>query len=98
MTGLRERQKADRTRRILEAASRLFRDTGYGAIRIEDIANAAEARDAVEDVIEPYLLQQGFIQRTPRGRILTPHAFRHLGLPEPSREAAQFGLFGDGEA
>ncbi|MEY4872241.1 MAG: hypothetical protein RLZZ563_1571 [Pseudomonadota bacterium] len=42
MTGLRERQKADRTRRILEAASRLFRDTGYGAIRIEDIANAAE--------------------------------------------------------
>jgi AcrR family transcriptional regulator len=42
MTGLRERQKADRTRRILEAASRLFRDTGYGAIRIEDIASAAE--------------------------------------------------------
>ncbi|MFN3077597.1 MAG: TetR/AcrR family transcriptional regulator [Alphaproteobacteria bacterium] len=42
MTGLRERQKADRTRRILEAASRLFRDHGYGAIRIEDIAQAAE--------------------------------------------------------
>ncbi len=42
MTGLRERQKADRTRRIIEAASRLFRDQGYGAIRIEDIAQAAE--------------------------------------------------------
>ena len=42
MTGLRERQKADRTRRILEAAARLFRDHGYGAIRIEDIAAAAE--------------------------------------------------------
>jgi len=42
MTGLRERQKADRTRRILEAAARLFRDHGYGAIRIEDIAQAAE--------------------------------------------------------
>jgi len=42
MTGLRERQKADRTRRILEAASRLFRDQGYDAVRIEDIAAAAE--------------------------------------------------------
>jgi AcrR family transcriptional regulator len=42
MAGLRERQKADRTLRILEAASRLFRDQGYGAIRIEDIAHAAE--------------------------------------------------------
>ena len=42
MTGLRERQKADRTSRILTSASRLFRETGYGAIRIEDIAQAAE--------------------------------------------------------
>lgn len=42
MTGLRERQKADRTSRILTSASRLFRDTGYGAVRIEDIAQAAE--------------------------------------------------------
>jgi AcrR family transcriptional regulator len=42
MTGLRERQKADRSRRILEAALRLFRDLGYGAVRIEDIAEAAE--------------------------------------------------------
>lgn len=42
MAGLRERQKADRTSRILDAASRLFRETGYGAVRIEDIAQAAE--------------------------------------------------------
>lgn len=42
MTGLRERQKADRSRRILEAALRLFRDQGYGAVRIEDIAEAAD--------------------------------------------------------
>jgi AcrR family transcriptional regulator len=42
MTGLRERQKADRSRRILEAASRLFREHGYGAIRIDDIAHGAE--------------------------------------------------------
>ena len=47
----------------------------------------------------PICIQKGFVQRTPRGRVLTPHAFRHLGMPEPSREnAAQFGLFsGDGD-
>ncbi len=43
----------------------------------------------------PELTQQGFIKRTPRGRILTSHAFRHLGLPELRRDVAQFGLFGD---
>jgi Holliday junction DNA helicase RuvB len=71
---------------------------GGGPVGIETIAaSLSEPRDAIEEIIEPFLLQQGFIQRTPRGRILTPHAFRHLGMPEPSREAAQFGLFGDGE-
>ncbi|WP_336486495.1 Holliday junction DNA helicase RuvB C-terminal domain-containing protein, partial [Methylobacterium nigriterrae] len=47
----------------------------------------------------PYLIQKGFVQRTPRGRILTPHAFRHLGLTTPKREAgSQAGLFaGDGD-
>ncbi len=70
-----------------------------GPVGIETIAaSLSEPRDAIEEIIEPFLLQQGFIQRTPRGRILTPHAFRHLGLPEPMREGAQFGLFGDGEA
>ena len=71
---------------------------GGGPVGIETIAAAlSEPRDAIEDIIEPYLLQQGFLQRTPRGRVLTPTAFRHLGLAEPSRPAAQFGLFGDGD-
>ena len=72
---------------------------GGGPVGIETIAAAlSEPRDAIEDIIEPYLLQQGFLQRTPRGRLLTANAFRHLGLAEPKREAAQFGLFdGEGE-
>ena len=71
---------------------------GGGPVGIETIAaSLSEPRDAIEEIIEPFLLQQGFIQRTPRGRLLTPHAFRHLGLPEPSREGAQFGLFSEGE-
>src|SRR5256885_1421957 len=48
----------------------------------------------LEQIIEPFLIQKGFIQRTPRGRLLTGHAFRHLGLAEPTRDPAQFGLFG----
>jgi len=43
------------------------------------------------------LIQCGLLQRTPRGRLITAHAFRHLGLPEPARDPAQFGLFGNGE-
>jgi Holliday junction DNA helicase RuvB len=71
---------------------------GGGPVGIDTIAAAlSEPRDAIEDIIEPYLLQQGFLQRTPRGRLLTPNAFRHLGLTEPKREATQFGLFGDEE-
>ena len=57
----------------------------------------SEPRDAIEKIIEPFLIQQGFLQRTPRGRILTPHAFRHLGMAEPVREPTQFGLFLEGE-
>jgi len=71
---------------------------GGGPVGIETIAAAlSEPRDAIEDIIEPYLLQQGFLQRTPRGRLLTPQAFRHLGLAEPARTGAQFGLFGEDE-
>jgi Holliday junction DNA helicase RuvB len=72
---------------------------GGGPVGIETIAAAlSEPRDAIEDIIEPFLLQQGFIQRTPRGRLLTGAAFKHLGLAEPTRDPAQFGLFGaDGE-
>jgi Holliday junction DNA helicase RuvB len=68
---------------------------GGGPVGIETIAAAlSEPRDAIEEIIEPFLIQRGFIQRTPRGRLLTGHAFRHLGLAEPARDPAQFGLFG----
>jgi Holliday junction DNA helicase RuvB len=57
---------------------------GGGPVGIETIAAAlSEGKDALEEVIEPYLLQQGFIGRTPRGRVLTLKAFRHLGLAAP---------------
>jgi len=67
---------------------------GGGPVGIETIAAAlSEPRDAIEEIIEPFLIQKGFIQRTPRGRLLTGHAFRHLGLAEPARDPSQFGLF-----
>ncbi len=79
-------------RRYLSTISLSF---GGGPVGIETIAAAlSEPRDAIEEIIEPFLIQKGFVQRTPRGRILTPHAFRHLGLEEPQRETVQFGLFG----
>ena len=66
---------------------------GGGPVGIETIAAAlSEPRDAIEEIIEPYLIQKGFVQRTPRGRVLTPHAFRHLGLPQPTLQTDQFGL------
>ena len=69
---------------------------GGGPVGVETMAAAlSEPRDAIEDIIEPYLIQCGFLQRTPRGRLLTSHAFRHLGLAEPARDPAQFGLFND---
>lgn len=74
---------------------------GGGPVGIETIAaGLSEPRDAIEDIIEPYLIQQGFIQRTPRGRVLTPNAWRHLGLraPENMVGAAQIGLFDDEES
>jgi Holliday junction DNA helicase RuvB len=66
-----------------------------GPVGVETLAAAlSEPRDAIEDIIEPYLIQCGFLQRTPRGRLVTAHGFRHLGMPEPARDPAQFGLFG----
>ncbi|MEQ9244973.1 MAG: Holliday junction branch migration DNA helicase RuvB, partial [Nitratireductor sp.] len=74
---------------------------GGGPVGIETIAAAlSEPRDAIEDIIEPYLIQQGFIQRTPRGRVLAARAWRHMGLQPPKELAeAQISLFqqGDGE-
>ncbi len=61
--------------------SMIARNFGGGPVGIETIAaGLSEPRDAIEDIIEPYLIQQGFIQRTPRGRVLTANAWRHLGL------------------
>jgi len=57
---------------------------GGGPVGIETLAAAlAEQRDTIEEVIEPYLIQQGFLMRTPRGRALAAEAYRHLGLAEP---------------
>ena len=68
-------------RRFLKA---LIENYGGGPVGMDTLAAAiAEARDAVEDVIEPYLLQQGFIMRTPRGRVACAKAYAHLGLSAP---------------
>jgi holliday junction DNA helicase RuvB len=69
---------------------------GGGPVGVETLSAAlSEQRDTLEEVVEPFLLQQGLIQRTPRGRMLTAHAWKHLGLPVP---AATPGLFDDGPA
>jgi Holliday junction DNA helicase RuvB len=66
---------------------------GGGPVGVETIAaSLSEARDAIEEVIEPFLIQQGFVNRTPRGRLLTPHAFRHLGLAVPQRPEITQGM------
>lgn len=66
---------------------------GGGPVGVETLSAAlSESRDAIEEVIEPYLLQQGLIARTPRGRMLAPRAWRHLGIEAP-RGADQGVLF-----
>ncbi len=85
--------------RALRYLNLLALSFGGGPVGIETIAAAlSEPRDAIADLIEPFLMQRGFIQRTPRGRVLTLHAFKHLGLKEPARDASQFGLFGEDAA
>jgi len=62
-----------------------------GPVGVENLAAAiGEERDTIEDVIEPYLIQQGFLMRTPRGRVATPNAYRHLGLKPPNDSADLF--------
>jgi len=66
---------------------------GGGPVGVETMAAAlGDQRDVIEEVIEPYLLQEGFVQRTPRGRLLTEAAFRHLGLPLPAALPGQLDL------
>jgi len=105
-----ERKVADRALSALEvdasgldAMDRRYLGTialnyGGGPVGVDTIAAAlSEPRDALEDIIEPYLIQKGFLQRTPRGRLLTGAAFKHLGLAEPARDPSQFGLFAGDE-
>ena len=74
---------------------------GGGPVGVETVAAAlGDERDVIEEVVEPYLIQEGFVQRTPRGRLLTRIAFRHLDLPLPPTPPAQLDLLGheiDGE-
>jgi holliday junction DNA helicase RuvB len=87
----------------LDAMDRRYLSTiamnyGGGPVGVETLAAAlSEPRDAIEDIIEPYLIQCGLLQRTPRGRLMTGRGFKHLGLAEPARDPAQFGLFGASE-
>ncbi len=62
-----------------------------GPVGLSTLAAAVdEEQDTIEDVYEPYLLQQGLIKRTPRGRVITPRGFEHLGLPVPDGTASLF--------
>jgi len=77
-------------RKLLSAVIDRF---GGGPVGIESLAAAVgEERDTLEDVVEPFLIQQGFLQRTPRGRVAAPLAYAHFGLTEP-RNQETGGLF-----
>jgi Holliday junction DNA helicase RuvB len=69
-------------RKLLEAVIHRF---DGGPVGLDNIAaSIGEERETIEDVIEPYLIQQGYLQRTPRGRIATLAAYRHLGVTPPA--------------
>jgi len=79
-------------RKLLLAVIEKF---GGGPVGLDNLAHAiGEETDTIEDVLEPFLIQQGFVQRTPRGRIATPLAYRHFGLDAP-RRAESGTLFDD---
>ena len=92
--------KLEVDKRGLDAMDRRYLDCiavkfGGGPVGVETLAAAlSEERDTIEEVIEPYLIQQGFLLRTPRGRALAAVAYRHLGLDEPDG-AAQLDLIAD---
>jgi Holliday junction DNA helicase RuvB len=78
-------------RKLLDAVIHRF---DGGPVGLDNVATAiGEERDTIEDVIEPFLIQQGFLQRTPRGRVATLAAYRHLGVAPPKTSG---GLFADG--
>ncbi|HEY9446368.1 MAG TPA: Holliday junction branch migration DNA helicase RuvB [Burkholderiales bacterium] len=70
-------------RKLLEAVIDKF---GGGPVGVENLASAiGEERETIEDVLEPFLIQQGYLHRTPRGRVATGAAYRHFGLTQPAR-------------
>ncbi|GAB4212877.1 MAG: Holliday junction branch migration DNA helicase RuvB [Rhodoferax sp.] len=78
-------------RKLLEAVVHRF---DGGPVGVDNVAaSIGEERETIEDVIEPYLIQQGYLQRTPRGRVATLAAYRHLGLQAPARA----GFAGDAD-
>jgi len=82
-------------RRLLRAVIEKF---SGGPVGLDNVAAAiGEERDTIEDVLEPYLIQQGYLQRTPRGRIATAAAWRHFGLAAPARQGMP-DLFDEGES
>jgi Holliday junction DNA helicase RuvB len=75
-------------RKLLEAVIHRF---DGGPVGLDNIAaSIGEERDTIEDVIEPYLIQQGYLQRTPRGRMATLAAFKHLGVTPPKSFGERF--------
>ena len=97
--------RLDVDNRGLDAMDRRYlgcigRDFDGGPVGVETLAaSLSEQRDAIEEIIEPYLIQQGFLQRTPRGRVLTRAGYAHLGMAVPEqRSAEQFALLSDAEA
>ncbi len=73
-------------RKLLLAVLEKF---GGGPVGLDNLAAAiGEERDTIEDVLEPYLIQQGYLMRTPRGRVATPQAYQHFGLPLPQGQAS----------
>jgi len=79
-------------RKLLEAVVHRF---DGGPVGLDNVAAAiGEEPGTIEDVIEPYLIQQGYLQRTPRGRVATLMAYRHLGLAPPQRGGDLFDASG----
>jgi Holliday junction DNA helicase RuvB len=105
--GIIDAEVADKALRMLEVDSEgldqldhrylncIAKNYDGGPVGIETISAAlSEPRDALEEIVEPFLLQQGFIGRTPRGRVMTARAYKHMGMTGPARQSTpQFGLF-----
>jgi Holliday junction DNA helicase RuvB len=71
----------------------IARDFEGGPVGVDTIAaSLSEQRDAIEDIIEPYLIQQALLQRTPRGRVLTRQGYEHLGMVAPKAKQAQIEM------